>query len=434
MSTYQLGRGQGRIRLRLRIASFGQRIVVSRFVSTAVIVLIAGLGAARLAKATPYGPGLNGDSFYYYTGAANLAAGRGFGRIAGSGSFVPTTHFPPGYPIAMAALQLIGIDKLGSGNLVNLFSLAGLIILIGSALRRESGSSVPAYVAGAILVASPVMLESYAWAMSEPLYLLVSFAGLYLLAVYLDRPHLRVLIASAALIGIAFITRYVGVALVATGLAILLIRPASWRKRLTDAGILVVVSGLPMFLWLVRNAILTGNLANRRLLWHPIGYQHIKAVALHGLEWIVPAEFIYGGGQALAMIAVIAALIGASVARLARNGQLLSRFRRTGFPTVLVIHILLYLIALVFSLSLFDPGTQIGGRILLPVYVSIMALATLLIGSLGRGPGTPRCAHCLEWNGAAVLLGKIGMRTQFPGKWTWTPANQGLPIRTRFMT
>jgi len=401
----------------IRWERLAQQPATSRIGFAAVTTVLVLFGVMRLGHATPFGPGLNGDSFYYYTGAENLAAGRGFGRIAGSGLFVPTTHFPPGYSGAMALLQLMGIDKLDSGNFVNLLSLAGLILVLAFALRRETGSNIPGYAACAILVVSPVMLESYAWAMSEPLYLLLSFAGLYWLVLYLGNRRPELLVASAALIGLAWITRYVGVALVGTALAVLVVQRVPWRRRLISIGIFAAISCLPMLLWLGRNSALTGNPANRRLLWHPIGYPQLKALALHGLEWFVPADLVRGKWQALAMIVVISVLIGVFLVRLARRGQLSARFRRTSLPVVLVLHGVLYLAALAVSISLFDPATQIGGRILLPIYVSVMSLGALLGWEIWRHQGwIGRLAilsvglFALTWNGIeqAQLANSIG--------------------------
>lgn len=410
----------------IRWDRLAQLATTSRVGFAAITTVLVLFGVMRLVQATPYGPGLNGDSFYYYTGAENLAAGRGFGRIAGSGLFVPTTHFPPGYSAAMAALQVIGIDKLDSGNLVNPLSLAGLIIVLGFALRKESGSNVPAYAGCAILVVSPVMLESYVWAMSEPLYLLLSFAGLYWLVLYLGSRRPELLLASAALVGLAWITRYVGVALVGTALALLVVQRVPWCKRLISVGIFTAISCVPILLWLARNATLTGNPANRSLLWHPIGYPQLKALALHWLEWFIPADLVRGKWQALAMIVVIAVLVGGFVIRLAKRGQLSARFRRTGLPLVLALHAVLYLAALAVSISLFDPATRIGGRILLPIYVSVMILTALLGWDIWRHQGwivrlgiLSAGLFVLIWNGAeqaqqATSIGQYGLGNAAP--------------------
>ena len=426
MKTPALEARQGRQLRSIHWDRLAQLAATSRTGFVAITTVLVLFGALRLVQATPYGPGLNGDSFYYYTGAENLAAGRGFGRIAGSGLFVPTTHFPPGYSGAMAFLQLMGIAKLDSGNLVNLLSLAGLVLVLAFALRRESGSNIPAYAACAILVVSPVMLESYVWAMSEPFYLLLSFAGLYGLVLYLRNRRPELLVASAALLGLAWITRYVGVALVGTALAALMVQRVPWRKRLISVGMFAAISCLPMLVWLGRNALLTGNPANRRLLWHPIGYSQLKAFALHGLEWFVPAELVHGGWQALAMILVIAVLVGVFVFRLAKRGQLSARFRRTTLPVVLVLHGVLYLAALAVSISLLDPATQIGGRILLPIYVSVIILGGLLGWDIWRHQGwivrlgiLSAGMFILIWNGVeqaqqAISIGEYGLGNAAP--------------------
>lgn len=51
-----------------------------------LLVVIGGLAAWMLKRATPYGLGLRNDSVQYTFGARNLLAGNGYMRTSGGGS------------------------------------------------------------------------------------------------------------------------------------------------------------------------------------------------------------------------------------------------------------------------------------------------------------------------------------------------------------
>lgn len=356
---------------------------------TVVMGALVWFGAARLLQASQHGLGLNGDSFYYLTGAETLAAGVGFGRISGGGDFVPTAHYPPFYSTAMAGLQVLGAEKLESARLISVLSLVGWLLIAGIWLRREAGSNVPAFIAGAILVTSPVILNLHVWAMSEPLYLALSFAGLALLAVYSRQQQLLILIGAGVAIAAALLTRYVGIALVATGLTVIASLAIGRRRKLTAAVILLGISSLPMVLWIARNARLTGNLANRNLLWHPVTVDHLTALVTNVVDWFVPVQIIARRFELPLLVPVAGAAVGGTVFYLWRAGRLNSLFQRWSLPGLLAVHSALYLAALLVSLTLFDPATQIDDRILVPIYVSVMLVVGLswhrLWSMRGRG-------------------------------------------------
>jgi flagellar biosynthesis protein FliQ len=347
------------------------------FVIVTFMLILFGLG--RVSQATKAGMGLEGDAYWYATAAENLAQGRGFGRLNGRGELVPTTHFPPFYPATMAGLQILGVDRLETARWINLVSFTALVFLAGAMLRRETRSNYAAYAAEAILVTSTVVFGATIWALSEPLYLALGLAGLWVLSLYLEHQSWWTLLASAVLIGLGSLTRYVGISLVGTALLMLLLRRTSWRRRLVDIGLFLTLSLIPVILWWLRNVSLTGNFADRRLIWHPITYAHVKALVLHFVEWFVPAEFIGSGIQAVGLLLILTAIGAALVVRMHGAGRLTYRFRRQGMPFLLALYAGLYVLALGLSLSLFDAFTSVGDRILSPVYVSVMLLAVLLM-------------------------------------------------------
>ncbi|MEE9217420.1 MAG: glycosyltransferase family 39 protein [Anaerolineales bacterium] len=414
----------GRLEIPLnRIDRFAGKSTAGFIALTSILALY---GLARIAQATPAGMGLGGDSYSYVTAADNLAAGRGFGRLNGRGDLVPTTHYPPFYPVTLAGLQILGVDKVESTRWLNLASFTALIFLSGIVLRRETGSNYPGYAADAILVTSPVIFGVSVWAMSEPLYLALGLAGLWVLSLYLEGRNRWIFLISVLLVGLGYFTRYVGISLVGTALVVLLMQRRAWRQKLMDAGLLLVLSSLPVVLWWIRNATLTGNFANRRIIWHPITYTHLKALILGALEWFVPAQLIFSGVQAVGLILVGAVLAGFLLLRMRAADRLAYRFRRSAMPLLLGIYAALYLVALGASLSLFDPFTQVDDRILSPVFVSVMLLAGvmgweawILQGKIVRGAILVGLAFIVIWNGAtqaklADSYGRYGLGNAAP--------------------
>ncbi len=383
----------------------------SRVGFAAITTVLVLFGVIRLVQATPHGLGLNGDSFYYITGAETLALGLGFGRLSGGGDFIPTTHYPPSYSATMAGLQLLGVDKLESARLIAVFSFVVLISVVAMMLRREAGSNIPALVTSAILVTSPVMLNLYAWVMSEALYLALAFTALYLLWNSETQGRTLLVLAGAILSGLALLTRYVGIALAATGLVLIVLANTSTRRKLAEASLLLALGALPMLGWIVRNTQLTGNLANRNVLWHPVGLEHLEQLALRVLDWFVPAQILARRLPLTGLIPLLGLMVGVVLLVLWRAAGHSTRFRREGLPTLLAIHISLYLAALAISLTLFDPSTQVDDRILSPVYVATMMVASLGVWEVWRGRGAlARSAVLAGLAGFLVVNGLVQSR------------------------
>jgi 4-amino-4-deoxy-L-arabinose transferase-like glycosyltransferase len=105
------------------------------------------------------------------------------------------------------------------------------------------------------------------WAMSEPVFLLTGFAGLALLAAYLARPRAITLAMAALLIGLAFLSRYLGVAFILAGALVLLLMPVSdeepFLHRLRRSLVFGAIAALPMVIWLALDYFSSGTIGGR---------------------------------------------------------------------------------------------------------------------------------------------------------------------------
>ena len=402
----------------------GHRVLLAGVGGPRIGFLIVLGGLALLASGlvmftTPLGPGILGDSYYYLTASENLSAGRGIGRLSGGGEFRPLTHYPPFFPMAMASLQVLGLDKLDSARWVNAISAGALVLLVAVFVGSYTRGPWPALASAVILTTSPAMLEVNVWALSEPLYLVLAWACLGALACYLDTNRPWILAAAGVLASTAYLTRYVGSSLVLTGVVLLLAGRRDSRRRVAAAAGFGVISLAPMAAWMVRNYMLTGNLANRRILWHPIALTQLRSLVLHGVSWLAPKWLIHGRLVAILLALVLAGSVMALAVRAYKENRLVGLRPISRFAAILALNMALYLAQLAVSISFFDPGTSADNRILSPVYVSMIPFVVLLLAhnwnTFGRGVRVCIAAYLailIASNASSLVAHSLNYRTE----------------------
>ncbi len=353
------------------------------------ILMVAGLGfgaAIILSLATDLGIGITTDSIAYLGVSENLLEGRGLSWLNSTGGWRPITYFPPLYPMALSGFSTMGVESFQAARLLNLVMFAGIVWLVGLIVYEASGVIWPAILASFLAAFSPILLDVYSIAHSESLFNLLGFTGLYLLVRYLRTEQLFLLAIGSISICLAYFTRYVGLAFVATGLLILLFSTrANWRTRLRDAITFIAIAIFPMVLWLLRNIALTGNATNRRLSWHPIGSEKIKLIFALLWEWLLPYDFtspaLYLGFALL--VAAIAVVLFVCIRR-GRSGcsQALDRLRMDHMRFALLLFVLGFYALLVTSISIMDASTPMDLRITSPVYLATLMLVISLLPPL----------------------------------------------------
>jgi hypothetical protein len=395
--------------------------------------LLAVTGTFLLLAATPEGLGLSDDSIAYIAGARSLLAGEGY-RAAWLESNKPVTHFPPAFSGTLALIGLIGIDPINGARLVNTLLFGVNAALLGLLGWRMTKSSIAGIVLAALFIVNDSLLRVHAVAMSEPLFLffsLLAFLGfdLYLSprsddfnrqatnmtaqsrVIYRSRAvALRAvssttadetgqkmasgddfnrqatkvattwLILTGILTSLAYLTRYSGLALVATFVVALILLHDTWKKRIASVAI-YLVGFLPLVIaWSIRNRLVAGNATNRTLIWHPVTSATLEQGLRTFSEFLVPVE---EWRQELfktqeIFIVVIVVILLAILAWILRDG--LRRFFQPSTPMPEVtgftngLYIFGYLASVLFSISLFDASTPLKVRILAPVYLPLLLL------------------------------------------------------------
>ncbi|GIV76497.1 MAG: hypothetical protein KatS3mg050_0891 [Litorilinea sp.] len=366
-------------------------------------MVLALAGAGAVLYATAWGLGASPDSAAYIGVARNLLAGRGLGVPFGQTADVPLTHFPPLYSLALALVGgLSGTDPWLSGRWLQAALLALSVLGVGGmayGLARRSGRA--ALLAGLLWMTSPALLGLYLMAWSEALFLFLGLGGLALLALYLVHPSRRLLALAALAIGLAVVTRYAGLALVATGLvALWWLSEDSRLRRLTDGVFFALLSGLPLAIWLVRNLLIGGEATGRKIAFHPLSRAHL----IQGLDtvsgWLfLPASapgWIKAGGVALLALALAIILLAHLPGRRFQGAIRLPTDDLAGaLVWVLGLFLGIYVLFLVFSISLVDYNTPLDGRILAPAWAAAFLLLVrggFLLTDRGPRPALARVA------------------------------------------
>jgi hypothetical protein len=378
-----------------------------------ILLAILVLGAmATLYICTPAGVGLANDSVAYIAGARSILQGTGYSDIWLDSSLEAITHYPPLLSLTLAAIGLLGVDPLRGARILNILLFGAntaLLGLLGSRLALSSeGQMTKSRAAGLLLAAlfllNASLLRIHVFAMSEPLFIFLSLLSFLLFDWKVESGkwvNLPILLCGFTA-GLACLTRYSGLALIATFLlSIFLLYPTSRIKKIAFflAGAIP-----PMAAWFIRNKLAAGNVTNRTFQYHPITAENIQPGIYNFSQFLMPIEtwrraLVRSGviewiilGLALILLAwlIITAwkllfqspnpqITKPSTGTMPPN---LPVSLSTSLPFTTVLYIFAYLGAVLFSMSFFDASTKFQPRILAPIYVSLMVLFVGILSAL----------------------------------------------------
>jgi hypothetical protein len=335
-------------------------------------------GAALVVAGTSrYGIGVTPDSVGYISIAENLLNGRGYTNFYGD----PLLSFPPLYPTVLAALGAIGMDVVLAARWLNAAVFA-LVVGVATAWiwAHVRTPTIAIFASLAVLFSPPLIgVSLYAW--SEALF---TFLALLCLAI-LDRfghvgeNRLRLLLP-AAIAGLAWSTRYVGAAVVATGVAWILLQPhAAIAQRLGRVLRFSAVAAAPLGLWFARNLSLSSTAAGARgwslsTPWTAVG----EAMGTMS-TWVLPGSI--PAPARLAAIGCALLIVGSSFVAVLRSSTYNGAMRVTLPSALLLLFAGIYVGALVASTSMtaLDP---IDDRYLAPIYAPLVMACAVLLDAL----------------------------------------------------
>jgi hypothetical protein len=364
-----------------------------------LLIIVLACGACLgLLWITAVGIGLGSDSAVYVAAARNLVAGRGLSWLSGGGEIRPMTLHAPLLPIVLAGAEAVGANAIPVARGLNALCLGLDVLLVGALAFTLTRSGGLAVMAALVMAGTGEVYRAHAWLMSEPLFIVLALAGVLTLLRYRqDRTGVWLGLASAAF-GLAALTRYGGLALPVACAGFLLLDPVvTWRRRLWESAVMLVLGLGPTAIWMVRNYALTGQMGGRSFgvhldLWPSLRDQAVAIV----LNWFAPLRLVEwimvrpGGCAILVSLAGLALMILGSL--------LLTRtVRRALAGSVLLSGVLLlgacllsYLAVTFFAALFSTPGADIDERVLSPVYPLLWLIVVAILGwawSRGRLPG-----------------------------------------------
>ena len=198
----------------------------------APLVLGAIVLAVALLTITPWPVGVFQDDAIYVVLAKALASGEGFRMINMPGA-PHGTHFPPGYPLVLAAMWKLFPsfpDNIVVFKFLNAAFLAGTAVGTYRFGRSLLGlEPLGAAVAALLGTISVVVLMITGVVLSEPLYMLLVIPTLFLAERAAEDGSPRTAAGAGAMIGVLALVRTVGTFLVPATLLVLLVR-RRWRS------------------------------------------------------------------------------------------------------------------------------------------------------------------------------------------------------------
>jgi hypothetical protein len=352
-----------------------------------LVAILSVVGVLSLLFATKWGIGISPDGLVYIAGARNLLLGRGYSEFTPTGELVPITHFPPLFSIMLALLGTVGIDLLEGARWLNALLFGANTLLVGILIYRSTGGSIwPSLFGSFLVLTSSNMLDTHSMALTEPAFIFFGFLGLSLLAAYIENLKPSLLVASSITIALAFLARYVGVALVVTGIiGLLVLARRTYYRRLLDCLVFGILSSLPMAVFVIRNHMVSGGASDMKMGFHPITFKHI-GVGLDTVScWLMPEAIPFTiRVSSLTAAAGLLAFLTLLLWSRRRSGGSDALKAKSMIHTLLIIFILVFCATLVFFISFFDHDINFISRVLLPVQASTIILVVCWVREIIR--------------------------------------------------
>ncbi len=361
----------------------GWKIIFSNKFYWLALILTATIGVGLVLYSTVWGAGLISDSFQYIATAKTVVRQGYWGYLAEDGSFIPLTQYPPLFPTVLALLEFFGVNSLQGVRFLNAFLMGLNTLLVGETVRQITTKNIWGLLAAIFFTINRQFIEAHAWALSEPIYYFLAMAGILILAISIERQDWRYWWA-ALLFGLAALTRYIGVSLIASGMLVLLLGRTPIKTKLLRSFGFAGLSLAPLGLWTVRNALLTNTINNRAFSIVPLSLKNLLSLIQTILGWFIPPIWVIGHEKIWLLVIIFGACALGIWLSLSWNRSQTSLFQTILIKPLSIFWVfatIFHLVFLVLAKIGFDHNIGFGDRLLSPLWLGgIILIVTLLAG------------------------------------------------------
>jgi hypothetical protein len=374
---------------------------ISRLAASVALGALAFVGSLGITSGA--GPGLDPDSMSYMQAATSFVHGHGLRDVdrdwTSADSTMPLSHWPPGFPLALAGAERVGLGAVQGARALNAISafvtIAGITWLVGGTAGIAAG-----LIAGLLVMVTPAVVQVHENVLSEPLFIALLVLTLMTMVRARERP-----LVSGTLAGLASIVRYAGLSLVGGVALWQLARAGTVRERVVRA----LTASLPAIvlqgLWVTRTVRKAGPSSIREISF----YGELGPTLREGWHtvsaWLVP-EMREGWSVFAAVFVVMLLIATIWKARPLRAEQ------AAAFAALLLAAC--YVALLLVSRLVADLTIPLDDRLMAPLFL-LLEVAVVVIVAPAWG-GWPIPAKVLAvvlgtlWWGSALLASRESAR------------------------
>ena len=358
--------------------------------------------------ATAWGPWAFSDSAAYYSAAQNLLDGQGLVITSASGIHTPLQHYPPFYPLLLAALLRFFPDVFMVARWIDIISFAVFLFSISWFLYRLTSSVGFAVVNAFMLLVFPRLLWHFSGMMSEPIFIMAIYSAILSYILFLQTHQRKFLFFASFFSLITALTRYAGLIIIPliTMLSLFYLHKDKWKLLTIFHSITSIPVGI-WFLWVYFNSssygareILPNNNISSRFneFWSKAGSEFQAWLPyLHYRDAIVPPQ-----AKTTLFVVLLLALVVIFLMQFYKSQQKkVASAQSMMLLVALILFITLYLVFLLMSYVFTTPQPYIDERMLTPLAPAFfMVLLFIFYQILLLSPKKIR-------RGAAVFLSLI---------------------------
>ncbi len=339
------------------------------------------------------GIGISPDSVGYSVAAMNLKEKGALIDFNG----LALVDFPAGYPLFLSATYFIsGVSPILLAPFINSFLYVGVILM--SSCIMQSFQNVTRWYRIAILIllaSSPCLWEVYGMIWSETLFLFLALLFMLAWKNYANQKTISSLLLFAIVAAYAFVTRFAGITLIATGMALLFFDGSLLLlKKIKHIALFFLIGISLVLINLIRNHYSSGTLSGvREKALRTVGDNLLDIGAVLGSWFPFIGEHALAGAILFCVLVVFAA---AQIIYRIIQQQFYSKVETVVFGFLLVYSIFIVAIS---SISRFE---DLSSRLLSPMYIPMIWVSTSWIPVYIQK--RTKIIRLVLWVGAAVLF------------------------------